>query len=147
MEGLPKVPDEWKNILAVFRTTILDNIGHITIKYLSKIIDAPAFVLFVGKDGRLQVWARSKPDVDLTPHEMTVAEWVYSHGEPAGAGTQTLTSIRVFFMPMKSLEEIIGVIGIQYDFKNLLLDQRRLLGAISNISSLAAARWVKLWSV
>jgi hypothetical protein len=47
---------------------------------------------------------------------------------------------------MKSLEETIGVIGIQYDFKNLLLDQRRLLGAIANLSALAAARWVKIWT-
>ena len=78
---------------------------------------------------------------------MAVAEWTYAHGEPAGAGTQTLTNIKVFFIPMKSLEETIGVIGIQYDFKNLLLDQRRLLGVISNLSALAAARWVKLWTV
>jgi two-component system sensor histidine kinase KdpD len=77
---------------------------------------------------------------------MAVAEWTYAHGEPAGAGTQTLTSIKAFFIPMKSLEETIGVIGIQYDFKNLLLDQRRLLGVVSNLSALAAARWVKLWS-
>jgi two-component system sensor histidine kinase KdpD len=78
---------------------------------------------------------------------MTVAEWTYTHGELAGAGTQTLANIKVFFLPMKSLEETIGVIGVQYDFKNLLLDQRRLLGAISNLSALAAARWVKIWSV
>jgi two-component system sensor histidine kinase KdpD len=77
---------------------------------------------------------------------MAVAEWAYTHGEPAGAGTQTLTSINVFFIPMKSLEETIGVIGIQYDFKNLLFDQRRLLGVISNLSALAAARWVKIWT-
>jgi two-component system sensor histidine kinase KdpD len=77
---------------------------------------------------------------------MAVAEWTYTHGEPAGAGTQTLTSINVFFIPMKSLEETIGVIGIQYDFKNLLFDQRRLLGVISNLSALAAARWVKIWT-
>ena len=48
---------------------------------------------------------------------------------------------------MKSLEETIGVIGIQFDFKNLLFDQRRLLGVISNLSALAAARWVKTWNV
>jgi hypothetical protein len=48
---------------------------------------------------------------------------------------------------MKSLEETLGVIGLQYDFKDLLLDQRRLLGAVSNLSALAAARWVKVWSV
>jgi two-component system, OmpR family, sensor histidine kinase KdpD len=78
---------------------------------------------------------------------MAVAEWTHSHGEPAGAGTQTLPDIKVFFIPMKSLEETIGVIGVQYDFKNLLLDQRRLLGVVSNLSALAAARWVKIWSV
>jgi two-component system sensor histidine kinase KdpD len=145
--GLVKNSSEWENVLTLFRTTVFDHISHIAIKYLSKIIEAPSFVLFSGKDGRLQVWARSKPDIDLTPNEMAVAEWTYSRGEPAGAGTQTLTNIKVFFTPMKSLEETIGVIGIQYDFKNLLLDQRRLLGVVSNLSALAAARWVKIWSV
>jgi two-component system sensor histidine kinase KdpD len=145
--GLVQSTDEWKNILTLFRTTVLDHISHIAIKYLSNILEAPSFVLFSGKDGRLQVWARSKTDVDITSHEMAVAEWAYAHGEPAGAGTQTLTNVKVFFIPMKSLEETIGVIGIQYDFKNLLLDQRRLLGTISNLSALAAARWVKIWSI
>jgi two-component system sensor histidine kinase KdpD len=76
---------------------------------------------------------------------MAVAEWTYLHGEPAGVGTQTLTNIKVFFIPMKSVEQTIGVIGIEYDFKSLLLDQRRLLGVVSNLSALSAARWVKLW--
>ena len=145
--GLVRDSTEWENTLTLFRTTVLDHISHIAIKYLSKILDAPSFILFSGKDGRLQVWARSNPEIDLTTNEMAVAEWAYTHGEPAGAGTQTLTSINVFFIPMKSLEETIGVMGIQYDFKNLLFDQRRLLGVISNLSALAAARWVKLWSV
>ena len=144
--GLIQNSSEWKNVLTLFRTTVLDHISHIAIKYLSKIVDAPSFVLFSGQDGRLKVWARSNPEIDLTTNEVAVAEWTYAHGEPAGAGTQTLPNIRVFFIPMKSLEEIIGVIGIEYDFKNLLLDQRRLLGVVSNLSALAAARWVKIWS-
>ncbi len=145
--GLVQNSSEWENVLTLFRTTVLDHISHIAIRYLSKIIDAPSFVLFTGKDGRLQVWARSETDIDLTSHEMAVAEWTYTHGEPAGAGTQTLPNIKAFFIPMKSLEETIGVIGIQYDFKDLLFDQRRLLGVISNLSALAAARWVKTWNV
>jgi len=142
--GLVQSTDEWKNILTLFRTTVLDHISHIAIKYLSMIIDAPSFVLFKGKEGRLQVWARSRPDTDLTPNELAVAEWTYSHGEPAGAGTQTLPNIKVFFTPMKSLDETIGVMGIQYEFKDLLFDQRRLLGIISNLAALSAARWVKI---
>ena len=145
--GLIQDSKEWENILTLFRTTVLDHISHIAIKYLSKIVDTPSFVLFSGRDGRLQVWARSKSDMNLTPNEMAVAEWVYTHGEPAGAGTQTLPSVKFFLMPMKTLEETIGVIGIEYDFKNLLLDQRRLLGVVSNLSALAAARWVKIWTV
>jgi two-component system sensor histidine kinase KdpD len=145
--GLVQNSSEWKNVLTLFRTTVLDHISHIAIKYLSKIVDARSFVLFSGQNGRLKVWARSNPEIDLTTNEMAVAEWTYAHGEPAGAGTQTLPNIRVFFIPMKSLEEIIGVIGIEYDFKNLLLDQRRLLGVVSNLSALAAARWVKIWNV
>ncbi|HMK75438.1 MAG TPA: DUF4118 domain-containing protein [Thermodesulfobacteriota bacterium] len=141
--GMVQNSKDWENILTLFRTTVLDHISHIAIKYLSKIMDAPSFVLFLGKDMRLQIWARSKPDTDLTPKEMAVAEWTYAHGEPAGAGTQTLPSVKLFFIPMKTFEEAIGVIGIQFDFKNLLLDQRRLLGVISNLSALAAARWVK----
>jgi two-component system sensor histidine kinase KdpD len=144
--GIVQNPKEWENVLTLFRTTVLDHISHIAIKYLSRIIDAPSFVLFSGTEKRLHIWARSIPDIDLTPNEMAVAEWTYAHGEPAGAGTQTLPSIKLFFIPMKTLEETIGVIGIQFDFKNLLLDQRRLLGVISNLSALAASRWVKPWS-
>jgi two-component system sensor histidine kinase KdpD len=144
--GLVQNSSEWKNVLTLFRTTVLDHISHIAIKYLSKIVEAPSFVLFSGQGGGLQVWGRSHTEIDLTTNELAVAEWTYAHGEPAGAGTQTLPNIRVFFIPMKSLEETIGVIGIEHDFKNLLLDQRRLLGVVSNLSALAAARWVKLWS-
>jgi len=144
--GLVQNSNEWKNVLTLFRTTVLDHISHIAIKYLSKIVEAPSFVLFTGQGGRLQVWARSNSEINLTTNEMAVAEWTYAHGEPAGAGTQTLPNIKAFFIPMKSLEETIGVIGIKHNFKDLLLDQRRLLGVVSNLSALAAARWVKIWS-
>ena len=88
------------------------------------------------------MWARSSPDTDLGPHEIAVAEWTYKHGEIAGAGTQTLADVKVFFMPMKTQEETVGVIGIEYAYKELLLDQRRILSAISSLSSLGAVRWI-----
>jgi two-component system, OmpR family, sensor histidine kinase KdpD len=135
---------EWKNVLPLLRTTVLDDISHIIIKYVSRVVDMPSFVLFKGQEGRPQVWAKSKPYVDLDDHEMTVAEWSYTHGEMAGAGTQTLPNVSTFFVPMKSLEETVGVIGIRSEYKSLLLDQRRLLAAISSVSALAAARWANI---
>jgi two-component system, OmpR family, sensor histidine kinase KdpD len=131
-------------LLDLLRTTVLDDISHITMKYVARIIDAPSFVLFKGRGGRLQVWARTDSALDLSSHDMAVAEWTFTHGEMAGAGTQTLPDTVVCFMPMKTADETVGVIGLRYEFKNLLLDQRRLLGVTSTLSALAAARWVKV---
>jgi two-component system, OmpR family, sensor histidine kinase KdpD len=142
--GFAQDAKEWKNVLPLLRTTVLDDVSHIIVKYVARVLDVPCFVLFKGQGGRLQAWARSKPDIDLSAHEMTVAEWSYAHGEMAGAGTQTLPNVKSFFLPMKSEEETVGVIGLQFEFKNLLLDQRRLLAAISSLSALAAARWANV---
>jgi two-component system, OmpR family, sensor histidine kinase KdpD len=144
--GFAPHPDEWKGTMSMLRTTVLDDISQIMIKYIGSIIDAQSCILFKGNSGRLQIWARNKPETELDPHEMTVAEWAYDHSELAGAGTQTLSNVKVFFMPMKCLGETVGVIGIHYEFRNLLLDQRRLLNAVSNLSSLAVARWVSAGS-
>ena len=142
--GFTSDASEWKNVLPLLRTTVLDDISHIIARYIERVVDAPSFILFKGQDGGLQVWAKSKPYIALDTHELTVAEWSYSHGEMAGAGTQTLPNVSTAFIPMKSLEEIVGVIGIRHEYKNLLLDQRRLLGAISSLAALAAARWVNV---
>jgi two-component system sensor histidine kinase KdpD len=82
--------------------------------------------------------------LDINQNDLAVANWAFSHGEIAGAGTETLPSISYCFLPIKSQEEILGVVGIMYEFKNLLPEQRRILGTISNLTSLVAARWVKI---
>jgi len=142
VDGFTENPTDLKNILPLLRTTVLDDISHILIKYITKVTDVPAFVLFSRKDGALQVWAKSRPDTNLSPHEIAVAEWTYRHGEIAGAGTQTLADVKVCFVPMKTQEETVGVIGISHSYKGLLLDQRRILSAISGLSSLGAVRWI-----
>jgi two-component system, OmpR family, sensor histidine kinase KdpD len=143
VEGLATISTETMNTLAFMRTTIIDDISNLTIKYVRKVIGVPCFILFREKDGEPQVWARSASDVEISLNDMAVAKWTFSKGEISGAGTETLPSIPYFFLPIKSQEETIGVVGIQYQFKNLLPEQRQILGTIANLTSLAAARWVK----
>jgi len=145
VEGLAAFSQETMNTLAFLRTTIINDISNITIKYVQKVIHVPCFVLFKEKKSDLQLWAKSSPDLEISQNDLAVAQWAFSHGEIAGAGTETLPSIPYFFLPIKSQEEeILGVVGIQYEFKNLLPEQRRILGTISNLTSLVAARWVKI---
>ncbi|MGD0020677.1 MAG: DUF4118 domain-containing protein [Smithellaceae bacterium] len=144
VEGLATFSQETMNTLAFLRTTILNDISNLTVKYVQKVINVPCFVLFKAKGGDLQLWSRSSPDLEINQNDLAVAHWSFSHGEISGAGTETLPSIPYSFLPIKSQEETIGVVGIKYEFKNLLPEQRRILGTISNLTSLAASRWVRI---
>jgi two-component system, OmpR family, sensor histidine kinase KdpD len=144
VEGLASFSNETMNTLALLRTTIVNDISNLTIKYVQRVINVPCFVFFKEKGGDLQIWAKSNPAVEINSNDIAVAKWTLVHGKIAGAGTETLPSISYFFFPIKSQEETIGVIGIQSDYKNLLPEQRRILGTISNLTSMTAARWVKI---
>jgi two-component system sensor histidine kinase KdpD len=133
--------DMWDSV-SVLRTTVLDDVGQTTVRHLAKTVSDPVVVLFRTKESGLKVWARSEPELVLTPEETAVAEWTLLHGEPAGAGTETLASVGLFFIPMKTREQTLGVIGVRGDYGNLLPEQRHLIGAIANLASLSVARWV-----
>jgi two-component system, OmpR family, sensor histidine kinase KdpD len=128
--------------VSVLRTTVLDDVGQTTVRNLSKAVTDPILVLFGSSAAGLRIWARSQPDLTLTPEETAVAEWTFGHGEPAGAGTETLASVGFYFIPMKSREQTIGVIGVRGHYGNLLPEQRHLIGAIANLASLSVSRWV-----
>ncbi|MGA2110348.1 MAG: GAF domain-containing protein, partial [Syntrophorhabdales bacterium] len=96
-----------------------------------------------GQNGRLHVWWKSQEAGELDAHEMAIAQWAFDHGEIAGAGTQTLSNAEVCFIPMKSGDEVIGLLGIRYAYRNLLADQRRILGSIASLAALGSMRWVK----
>lgn len=144
VEGLASCSGETMNIAALLRTTTLNDISALTIKYVQRVVNVPCFVLFKEKGGELQIWAKSSPALEISSNDTAVAKWTSIHGKISGAGTETLPSISYFFFPIKSQEETIGMIGVQYDYKNLLPEQRRILGTISNLTSLTAARWVKI---
>ena len=120
-----------------------DDIARITLRYLAKALTDPALVLLPGPSGRLE--ARAGPDdgLGLTKEEEAVAEWTFRHGEPAGAGTETLANVSFFFTPMKCQDQTLGVIGVRGRADAFLPEQRRLLGAIANLASLSAVRWTR----
>jgi two-component system sensor histidine kinase KdpD len=133
--------DVWDSV-SVLRTTVLDDVGQTTVRHLAKTVSDPVVVMFKTRESGLKVWARSTPELTLTSEETAVAEWTLLHGEPAGAGTETLTSVGFFFIPMRTREQTLGVIGVRGDYGSLLPEQRHLIGAIANLASLSVARWV-----
>lgn len=124
------------------RTRVLSQLGNLSLKYAKMVLNVPAFVFFREEDGSLKVWAKSSVDLEITEKEKSAASWTLNNGEVSGAGTHTYSDTPFYFIPLKSIEEIIGVLGILCDSKDLFPEQRRLLGTISNLTTIVAARWM-----
>jgi two-component system sensor histidine kinase KdpD len=79
----------------------------------------------------------------LSTEEIAVADWVYRHGEPAGRHTNTLTAAELRYLPLKTAQGIVGVLGVgkpgtaEHD---LTPAQRRLMEAFANQAAQAIER-------
>ncbi len=78
-------------------------------------------------------------DFDLDQNELAVADWTFRHGQPAGRGTDTLAAADTRFIPLKTANGVIGVIGIRpgNPENTLTADQRRLLETFTSQAALA----------
>jgi len=133
-----------QNLTDSIRKMAFSQLGQLALKYTKTILDVPATIFFQEEDGSLKVWAKSSVDLELTKQENDSATWTLNNGEVSGAGTYTNSDARFYFIPMKSMEEIIGVLGILYNSKDLFPEQRRLLGTISNLTTIVATQWMSL---
>ncbi|MEN6375172.1 MAG: DUF4118 domain-containing protein [Smithella sp.] len=135
-----------ENITLSLRTAVFSQLGQLTLRYTKMILDVPALVFFREDDGSLKVWAKSSVDLKITEQDNAAAIWTFDNGEVSGAGTFTYSDTQFYFIPLKSLEGIIGVIGILYNSKDLFPEQRRLLGTVSNLITIVASMWMSLKS-
>ena len=126
------------------RIMVFSQLGQLALKYTKTILDVPAIIFFREEDDSLKVWAKTSVDLELTKQENDSAAWTLNNGEVSGAGTYTNFDARFYFIPMKSMEEIIGVLGILYNSKELFPEQRRLLETISNLTTLVATGWMNI---
>lgn len=74
--------------------------------------------------------------------ELSMAMWVFQHGEPAGRGTDTLPAARARYIPLKTSKRVIGVLCIKppNEGQKLTPEQRRLVEAIASQAAQAIER-------
>lgn len=135
-----------QNITETLRTRVFSQLGQLALKYVKTILDMPGLVFFREDNGSLRAWAKSSIDLEITEKENAAATWTLNNGEVSGAGTQTYADTPFYFIPMKSLEGIIGVLGILYNSRDLFPEQHRLLGTIANLTTIVATGWMRLKS-
>jgi two-component system sensor histidine kinase KdpD len=81
--------------------------------------------------------------LNLSDEEMAVADWVYRRGEPAGRHTSTLPAAQLRYLPLKTAQGVVGVLGVGKPGaaeRDLTPAQRRLMEAFANQAAQAIER-------
>jgi two-component system, OmpR family, sensor histidine kinase KdpD len=81
-------------------------------RHLRNTFGSDVLLFTLGDDGRLELDpAAGAPPVD--EKELSIALWVYDHGQLAGAGTATLPATEWLYLPLMASGRTLGVIGIR----------------------------------
>ena len=104
--------------------------------------DSDIVILLPGKSGTLELTAKSRVELELNEMEKAVATWVYKNGQHAGRGTNTLSSAKWYYVPLKVRENVLGVIclmKLETD-KTFSPEQKRLLESFASMVALALSK-------
>ncbi len=111
-------------------------------KHVREVFDAKITVFVPAADGKLVVALADEMALGFEDKDRGVAEWVWSHGKPAGATTDTLPSARALFVPLTGARGKAGVLAIFSENPTPLRDpdERQLLETFARVIGSALER-------
>jgi two-component system sensor histidine kinase KdpD len=113
-------------------------------KEIAEAFRCEVMILLPDFNGKLEVRAQMGEHMIFDERKLGVATWVFEHDQPAGRGTETLSSASLFYLPLHAKEVTVGVMGVSLGAPERLLspEQRRLLESFASIIALTVARTV-----
>ncbi len=124
------------------RTRGVDNMTVVAVRHIDDVFSSQAMVLLPGSDGRLRYPRQDEARASLWRADLSIAQWVYHHNEPAGLGTDTLAGARAFYLPIHGSKQTFGVLAVlpSNPRRILLPEQRHLLETFAGQLALAIER-------
>jgi two-component system, OmpR family, sensor histidine kinase KdpD len=123
-------------------TRSFNNLARVAIKHVAESFASRATVLLPDADGRLTQLQGVTLAGLLEGADLSVAQWVFDHGRPAGLGTDTLPAAIAQYLPLTGTQQTLGVLAVQPTQKRRLLlpEQRHLLETFAGQIALAIER-------
>jgi two-component system sensor histidine kinase KdpD len=119
-----------------------ENILRAAVKHLHEVFDSPSVILLPDERDKI-IYPKGKSLFgSLHGADLSIAQWVYDHGAPAGQGTDTLSGSDTLYLPMVGSERTLGVIALlPTDPRRVLIpEQQRLLQMFTSQIALALER-------
>jgi two-component system sensor histidine kinase KdpD len=113
----------------------------VAVRHVAEVFASKAMVLLPGSDGRLH-YPEESALTALWRADLSVAQWVYHHGAPAGLGTNTLAGSSALYLPLLGSRRALGVLAVLPDNPRriLLPEQRHLLETFAGQLALSLER-------
>ncbi len=118
------------------------NLSRVAIKHVAETFASQAVVLMPADNGHLRHPVDVPVPGSLTAADLSVAQWVYDHGKPAGLGTDTLPAAPAQYLPLTGTRRTLGVLAVRPTQRRRLLlpEQRHLLETFAGQIALAIER-------
>jgi two-component system sensor histidine kinase KdpD len=118
------------------------NMARVAVKHVAESFASRAGVLLPGDGGRLEIAHPVSDDASLASPDLSIAQWVYDHGRPAGLGTDALPGAPAIYLPLLGTEGTLGVLAVLPVNKRriLLPEQRHLLETFASQVAMALER-------
>ena len=118
----------------------MDQVFHLMIHHTRQIFPCE-MAIFLPEYGEISV--RASTDMfQINPKELGIATWVWHNGEPAGMGTDTLPEAWAYYLPMKTVDTLKGVVGFHFDNPGQILtpENKIVIDTIARLGALAIER-------
>jgi two-component system sensor histidine kinase KdpD len=87
-------------------------LSEIAMKHISEMFDSQVAVLIPDDQNRLTPVTNGALAFTPDQQELSVAQWVYEHRQPAGLGSDTLPGAKALYLPLVASAGAIGVVGV-----------------------------------
>jgi two-component system, OmpR family, sensor histidine kinase KdpD len=124
-------------------TRTLENLARVAIKHVAETFASEAVVLVPeSTTGHLAHPHRPSIAGSLRGADLSVAQWVFDHGRPAGLGTDTLPAAAAQYLPLLGTTRTFGVLAVRPSQRRRLLlpEQQHLLETFAGQIALAIER-------
>jgi len=118
------------------------NIAQVAVKHVAETFACQTVVLLPDPAGRLHHPRGAPMPASLRAADLSVAQWVFDHGRPAGLGTDTLPAAAAQYQPLRGGSRVLGVLAaLPTQRRRLLLpEQQHLLETFASQIGLAIER-------
>jgi two-component system sensor histidine kinase KdpD len=119
-----------------------DNLLRIAVKHLSEVFEAQVTALLPDAAGRITYPRGQGAPQSCHGSDLSVAQWVFDHGQMAGQGTDTLPGGEMVYLPLKAASGMVGVLALLplNPARIALPEQQRLLETFTSQIALALER-------